>query len=190
MLAPLLVLLIGQAGCVSSQPTKTADAGLKVDVLQLDDGGFRVELRRDEPLREWLFLRTPAIDMRERWRWLSDGAVLEKRGKRDVVVLPKARRVLRFEVPPDDRFVQADYSLTQTFANDAGVVLYVGHFAAAEESACPETVNASPPCTAQGAVRLLADAAARRACLAQCHVVGAIGAMARYGQRRHHGLLR
>ncbi len=144
-----LLLLFLHSGCATTTLSPPVDAELKVDVWQLDDGSFRVELRRGEPLREWLFVRTPGIELRERWRWLSDGAVLEKRGKRDVVVLPQARRVLRFEVPPDDRFVQADYSLTQTFANDAGVVLYVGHFPADAESPCPDSLNTVPPCTVQ-----------------------------------------
>lgn len=136
-------------GCASVPRELPPSADLVVDIQHLENGSFAVELSRSTPLQQWLFVRTPGIDLREQWLWQTPGARLEKRGKRDVVVLPEARRVLRFEVPADDRVVQADYSLTQTFASNAGTVLYVGHFAADEQTPCPESLNAVAPCPAQ-----------------------------------------
>lgn len=136
-------------GCMDSSRLPASDAVASVRIQHLDSGEFAVELSRSAALGEWLFVRTPGIDLRERWRWLSDGARFEKRGRRDVVVLPEPSRTLRFVVPADDRFVQADYSLTQTFAKHAGTVLYVGHFSADEEVPCPDSLNAKPPCPAQ-----------------------------------------
>lgn len=150
LLATLFAACAEQSGVRPGAPSVDER---RVDVTHLDNGRFAVAVTLPEPIEEWVFHRTPAIDLREQWVWTSPGARLEKRGKRDVVVVPDAVRTLRFEVVPDDRFVRADYSLSQTFLEDAGTVLYTGHFAADEQVSCATDEQERAPCVRQRPTR-------------------------------------
>jgi len=140
-------LLLSACGHVSPTPVGIADAAvIDIHIEMIAEDLWRVRIQMPEPTRQIIFRRTPSLDIRERWQILGSGKALKKIGKRDVVVSDEPFTAVVFEVAADDRRLRADYMLTQTFADDGGVVLYLGHFVASQEGTCPDAPNAKPPC--------------------------------------------
>ena len=115
--------------------------------------GFHVELILAEPAKRVIFHRRPNVPIRDAWEVQTEGISLKRQDRRTMLESEQPFQLVRLSVPPDDRFIRADYSLTQSFGPGNGLVLYLGHFAVGAEIECGDERNAQPPCASEGAVR-------------------------------------
>ncbi len=145
----LIGLWAGLCACQNaplSAPDADDEETLVVDIVAVANDRWQVKLHLPAPANRIVFSRSPSAHIREDWVLVDPTQQFSREGARDVISAAEPFELITFEVPSDDRFIRADYSLTQSFENDQGVVLYLGHFVANREGECPDAANPRPPC--------------------------------------------